>query len=52
MVDPATDTLEVFRAATPGGSLAPTASLSLAAADVLETPLLPGLRIPLSEVFE
>ncbi|HVR07808.1 MAG TPA: Uma2 family endonuclease [Thermoanaerobaculia bacterium] len=52
IVDPATDTLEVYRAAAPGGALAPTAALSPAAGDVLETPLLPGLRIPLSEVFE
>jgi Uma2 family endonuclease len=52
IVDPVAETLEVFRAATPGGSLAPTASLSLAAGDTLETPLLPGLRIPLGEVFE
>ena len=52
IVDPPTETLEVYRAASPGGQLARCASLSRAAGDALETPLLPGLRILLSEVFE
>jgi len=52
IVDPAADTVEVNRTTTPGGRLARGASLSLAAGDTLETPLLAGLRIPLREVFE
>ncbi|HVR07807.1 MAG TPA: Uma2 family endonuclease [Thermoanaerobaculia bacterium] len=52
IVDPAAETLEVYRATNLGGPLALSGELSLAAGDVLETPLLPGLRIPLSEVFE
>jgi Uma2 family endonuclease len=52
IVDPATETLEVYRATGPGGRFALGASLSLAAGDVLATPLLPGLEIPMSEVFE
>jgi Uma2 family endonuclease len=47
---PEIDTLEVYRRAA-DGRLALQASLSLAAGDVLETPLLPGLRIPLAEIF-
>jgi Uma2 family endonuclease len=47
---PEADTLEVYRR-TADGRLALQASLSLAAGDVLETPLLPGLRIPLAEIF-
>jgi Uma2 family endonuclease len=47
---PETDTLEVYRR-TADGRLALQASRSLAAGDVLETPLLPGLRIPLAEIF-
>jgi Uma2 family endonuclease len=52
IVDPADETLEVYRATTHGVRLARCASLSRAAGDALETPLLPGLRILLSEVFE
>jgi Uma2 family endonuclease len=52
IVDPDTETLEVYRATGPGGRFALGASLSLAAGDVLATPLLPGLEIPMSEVFE
>ncbi len=52
IVDPAPETLEVYRASTGGGPLARHASLSVAAGDTLETPLLSGLRIPLREVFE
>jgi Uma2 family endonuclease len=52
IVDPAAETVEVYRASTGGGPLARHASLSVAASDTLETPLLPGLRIPLHEVFE
>ena len=51
LADPAAETLEVYRL-TPGGSLALQASLSHAAGDVLETPLLAGLRIASSEIFE
>ena len=52
IVDPAADTVEVYRPASPGGPLARCASLSLPAGDTLETPLPAGLRIPLREVFE
>src|SRR5258708_5323029 len=50
LADPATDTLEVYRL-TAGGRLALQVSLSHAAGDVLETPLLAGLHIALSEIF-
>jgi Uma2 family endonuclease len=52
IVDPAAEAVEVYRAITHGGRLARQASLSAAAGETLETPLLSGLRIPLSEVFE
>jgi Uma2 family endonuclease len=52
IVDPVAEALEVYRAASPGGRLARCASLSRAAGDTLETPLLPGLQILLREVFE
>ena len=47
IVDPATNTIQVFRLAD-GHYPAP---LELGNADVLSTPFLPGLSIPLSEVF-
>jgi Uma2 family endonuclease len=50
VADPAGETLEVFRR-TDAGRLAHRATLSHAAGDVLETPLLAGLRIALSEIF-
>jgi Uma2 family endonuclease len=50
LADPETDVLEVYRLSAEG-RLVLAVSLSLAAADVLETPLLPGLRIPLREIF-
>ncbi len=50
LAHPAADTLEIHRL-TVGGRLALQASLSRAAGDVLETPLLAGLRIALSEIF-
>jgi Uma2 family endonuclease len=50
LANPETDTIEVYRL-TPGGRLVLQATLSLAAGDVLETPLVPGLRIPLQEIF-
>jgi Uma2 family endonuclease len=50
LANPATDTLEVYRL-TDEGRLTLRASLSHAAGDVLETPLLAGLRIALSEIF-
>jgi len=50
LADPKTDTLSVYRRNT-AGRLAVLESLSLAAGDVLETPLLPGLSIPLVEIF-
>ncbi len=50
-VAPATDreAARVYR--QEGNRLALAQELSAAAGDVLETPLLPGLRIPLAEVF-
>jgi Uma2 family endonuclease len=48
--DPEPDTLGIYRR-TPAGQLTLQESLSLAAGDVLETPLLPGLSIPLAEIF-
>jgi Uma2 family endonuclease len=49
ILDPDLATVEVFRLR--GQSLHLEVELSAAAADMLETPLLPGLRIPLEEVF-
>ncbi|HVT57086.1 MAG TPA: Uma2 family endonuclease [Thermoanaerobaculia bacterium] len=49
IVDPAAETVEIYRAA--GGRFIRQVPLSLAAGDTLETPLLRGLRIPLHEVF-
>jgi Uma2 family endonuclease len=56
IVDPVAETIEVYRAEAAGG-FALQASLALAAGagiaeSTLETPLLPGLRISLREVFE
>ncbi len=50
IVDPEADTIEVLRRG-PGGGFDPAAELSRAAGDRLTTPLLPGLEIPLAEVF-
>jgi Uma2 family endonuclease len=52
IVDPPAETLEIYRAASPDGQLVRCASLSRAAGDTFETPLLPGLQILLHEVFE
>jgi len=49
ILDPDLGTVEVFR--PQGRHLRLVAELSAAEAEVLETPLLPGLRIPLEEVF-
>jgi Uma2 family endonuclease len=49
ILDPDLGTVEVFQLR--GGRLQLVAELSAAEAEVLETPLLPGLRIPLEEVF-
>jgi Uma2 family endonuclease len=56
IVDPVAETVEVYHAAA-GGGFALQASLALAAGagiaeSTLETPLLPGLRISLREIFE
>jgi Uma2 family endonuclease len=50
LADPETDTMEVYRL-TAAGRLVLHGQLSLAAGDVLQTPLLPGLLVPLREVF-
>jgi Uma2 family endonuclease len=50
LADPEPDTMEVYRR-NAEGRLVLHASLSAAAGDVLETPLLPGLRIPLRDIF-
>lgn len=47
--DPDEETVRVFRAS--GRRLPEVAELAAASGDVLETPLLPGLAIPLMEVF-
>jgi Uma2 family endonuclease len=52
IVDPPAETLEVYRTMASRGRLARCASPARAAGDTLETPLLPGLRISLDEVFE
>ncbi len=50
MFDPKGKTAKVYRRR--GGKLRLVADLSAAAGDVLTTPLLPGLTIPLAEIFE
>jgi Uma2 family endonuclease len=49
MLDPAPETVRIFRREE--DRLILVRSLSAAAGDVLDTPLLPGLAIPLGEVF-
>ncbi len=51
VVDPRAESIAVLRRAAPGGRLGETAALSMEAGDILVTPLLPGLIVPLSEVF-
>jgi Uma2 family endonuclease len=50
MVDPELETVEIYR--LDGGIFRREAELSAEQEDVLTTPLLPGLRIPLAEVFD
>ena len=50
MLDPKRKATKVYR--REGGKLRLAANLSAAAGDVLTTPLLPGLAIPLAEIFE
>jgi Uma2 family endonuclease len=50
MFDPKRKTTKVYR--REGGKLRLVADLSAAAGDVLTTPLLPGLAIPLAEIFK
>jgi hypothetical protein len=50
MFNSARKTVRVYR--RKNGRLALAAELSAAAGDILTTPLLPGLEIPLAEVFE
>ncbi|MFY9824018.1 MAG: Uma2 family endonuclease [Thermoanaerobaculia bacterium] len=50
MVDPELETVEVYRLG--GGIFRREAELSAEQEDVLTTPLLPGLEIPLAEIFE
>lgn len=49
IVDPVVETVKVFRAQA--GAYQRVAELSNESADTLSTPLLPELRIPLSEIF-
>jgi Uma2 family endonuclease len=49
VVDPEVDVVKVFRQT--GGGYKRTAELALERGDVLTTPLLPGLQIPLARVF-
>ena len=50
LVDPELDTIDVYRHVE--GRYQRAAQLSLEAGDVLTTPLLPDLRLPLSTIFE
>ncbi|HVT59388.1 MAG TPA: Uma2 family endonuclease [Thermoanaerobaculia bacterium] len=50
ILDPQRETVRVLRAGA--GPFSQPAELSAAAGDVLATPLLPGLEIPLPEIFE
>jgi Uma2 family endonuclease len=50
LVDPDAETVEIDRAS--GGRFERQPVLSAAAGDRLESPLFPGLQIPLSEIFE
>ena len=50
IIDPELDTIDVYRHSE--GRYLRTAQLSLEAGDVLTTPLLPGLALPLSTIFE
>jgi Uma2 family endonuclease len=49
MFDTARETARIYR--REGDRLVLVQELSAAAREILETPLLPGLRIPLAEVF-
>jgi Uma2 family endonuclease len=49
IVDPMADQVYVYQAA--GGGFEKTAELSAEAGDILTTPLLPGLEIPLRDLF-
>lgn len=49
IVDPEAEAVEVLRRA--GGGLELVAELARSAGDRLETPLLPGLELPLNEIF-
>jgi Uma2 family endonuclease len=49
VVDPVLETVKVYRRT--GGGFARASELSAKAADRLETPLLPGLELPLAELF-
>ena len=50
IIDPELDTIQVYR--HDSGQYERVAELSLAAGDVLTTPLLPGLTLPLARVFQ
>ena len=50
LIDPVAETVEIDRAA--GGRFERQPTLSAGAGDRLESPLFPGLQIPLSEIFE
>jgi Uma2 family endonuclease len=50
IVDPESDTIKVYRRTASG--FGRTAELALEHSDTLETPLLPGLELPLAKVFE
>ena len=50
IVDPELEIVKVYR--FEGGRYVRAAELSLESSDALETPLLPGFRLPLADVFE
>jgi Uma2 family endonuclease len=49
VVDPDLDVIKVYRLIE--GRYQRTAELTLAAHDVLSTPLMPGLELPLADIF-
>ena len=51
LVDPAAESITVLRRPEPGGGLTDMVALTRANGDVLESPLFPGLKIRLRDVF-
>ena len=51
IANPDAETVEVYRRTAAGGELPLAMELRRASGDVLSTPLLPGLELPLAEIF-